>query len=430
MATQGSPSINHSAAAPNNLQAGTSPPVWAGEMRYVARQPILNLRGHVHGYELIFRNPPEALETQDDDVAARTMLDNAVIFGLEGLTNGSTAFVSCTIESLTEDLTLFLAPETTVLAIPASLDLTPRLIDCCRQLKSRGFRLALDDFTWNPALRPLAEIADYIRIDFDGFGSLQHEYLNSLAAPTPVMVANRVETQADYQRAREDGFKLFKGSYFCNPTLLKKRKLPANRMLHFEIVRLLHNDPIDIPLMSKLVQRDAALTYRLLRLVNSPIYAIRQQVRSAAQAIIAIGENALRRIISLAVLTELNDEGPPEILHMALLRARFCEKTARLCGQDPSEQYLLGMLSLLPSMLRIPMEELTPTLPLRADVCEALLGTRNAERSMLTWMECHERGDWESCDEIAQTYCLRPTELMQQYAASAVWAAASLHSAT
>lgn len=105
---------------------------WAGEMRYVARQPILNLRGEVHGYQLLFRNGPVTVAPRDGDLAARTMLDNAVMFGLEQFTDGLPAFVDCSIEALTEDLVHVLAPSRTVLGIPASLMDTPKLVDSCR----------------------------------------------------------------------------------------------------------------------------------------------------------------------------------------------------------------------------------------------------------------------------------------------------------
>lgn len=414
-------------AAANGTQA--APPTWAGEMRYVARQPIMNLHGHVHGYELLFRSAPEADVNPGADAATRTMLDNAVMFGLESLTNGLPAFVNCSAEALTEDLVLVLAPQMTVLSIPASLEVTPRLLESCRKLKSRGFRFALEDFSWRADLHPLAELADYIRLDFNQFGIAERHYLGSRDGGTLTMVAKKVETQDDYQRAREDGFTLFQGSYFIHPVLLKKRKVPANRLLHFEIVRQLHHDPIDVPQVSRLLLRDASLTYRLLRLVNSPLYAIQQEVRSIESAIIALGEDTLRRIVSLAVLSELNGQDPPEILHMALLRARFCELAAGLCRLNPAEQYLLGMISLVPAMLRMPMEELTPSLPLRAEICEALQGTMNPERCLLDWLESHERGDWDLCDLIAQSYGFRPERLMRCYAESVAWAGAALRSA-
>jgi EAL and modified HD-GYP domain-containing signal transduction protein len=371
----------------------------------------------------------DAVKIPDANAAARTMLDNAVIFGMEWLTNGLPAFVNCTLEALTEDLVLVLAPRKTVLAIPASLELTPKLLECCRALKARGFQLALDDFAWKANLRPLAELAHYIRVDFTRFGESERDYLRRLNCPSPATVAKKVETQQDYQQARGEGFTLFQGSYFCHPVLLKKRKLPANRLLHFEIVRQLYRDPIDVRQMSQLVLRDASLTYRLLRLVNSPIYAIQQEIRSIESAIVAMGEDTFRRIVSLAVLSELNGEEPPEIMHMALVRARFCELAASLCKLSPAEQYLLGMLSLLPAMLRLPMEEVTPSLPLRSEICEALQGTMNRERSLLCWLESHERGDWEACDRIAEAHGLSREQLMRFYSESVIWAESSLRSA-
>jgi EAL and modified HD-GYP domain-containing signal transduction protein len=396
-------------------------------MRYVARQPILNLKGRVHGYELLFRNAPESSGGQDAVAASRTMLDNAVIFGLEWLTNGLPAFVNCTVESLTEQFVLVLAPQTTVLAIPANMELTPRLIDVCRDLTGRGFRLALDDFAWKAEQAPLAEMATYIRVDFTRFGASERQYLRQLHCPPIAMVAKNVETQEQYQKAGLEGFTLFQGDYFCHPVLLRKRKVPANWQLHFEIVRQLYHDPIDIRQVSRLVLRDASLTYRLLRLVNSPVYAIQQEVRSIDHAIIAVGEEAFRRIVNVAVLSELNSEEPPEILQMALARARFCELASRLCELDPGEQYL-GMLSLLPAMLRLPMEELTPSLPLRSQICEALQGTMNPERRLLSWLESHERGDWAACDRLAHAGGLTQDQFMRLYSESVVWAEASLRS--
>jgi EAL and modified HD-GYP domain-containing signal transduction protein len=401
---------------------------WAGEMRYVARQPILNLRGQVQGYELLFRNAPEELFSPGAAMAARTMLDNAVIFGLDWLTNGLPAFINCTVEVLTEELVLVLAPAKTVLTIPGTAELTPKLVDSCRRLKARGFRIALDDFTWQAKYRSLAELADYIRVDFNRFGVAERQYLRRLDCSALEMVAKKVETPEDYKRACVEGFRLFQGAYFCRPVLLKKRKVPANRQLHFEIVRLLHHDPIDIPEVSQLVLRDASLTYRLLRLVNSPIYAMHQEVRNIASAIIAVGEDSFRRIVSLAVLSELNGEAPPEILHMALVRGRFCELAAPASRLDPSEQYLLGMLSMVPAMLGLPMEELTPSLPLRGEICEALQGADNPERTLLNWIEEHERGEWEACDRIVHVEGLSQEHLAKCYAASVVWAAAALHS--
>ena len=397
----------------------------AAELRYVARQPILDASGRVHAYDLNFRNAPEVIFRRDAEVAMETMLDNEVLFGLERLSNGQPAFIGCTGEALADELVLVLTPSLTILGVPANLEPTPRLVDACRTLKARGFRLALDDFAWHEDLQPLVERADYIRMDFRLFGDAERGQLAKRGLSSIAMVAQKVETQEDYRLARDLGFTLFQGDYFCHPTLLKKRKIPANRNYHFEIVRELYRDPLDIRKVSQLVRSDASLMYRLLRLVNSPIYGLYQEVRSIETAIRFLGETAFRRVVSVAVLSELNADQPAEILLMGLLRARFCELSARTFKQDPAEQYLVGMFSLLPAMLGVSMEEIVANLPFRTDICQALTGTANPERTPLTWLEYHERSDWQACDRLVATCGGNSSQLAQFYEESLIWAAAA-----
>jgi EAL and modified HD-GYP domain-containing signal transduction protein len=410
------------AEAEQAMDLNTAQPELNGEARYVARQPILDLRGRVHGYDLLFRAAPEAIFRKDSELAAQTMLDNGVIFGLECLTNGLPAFISCTEQILTDGSVLVLTPSLTVLGVSTSLEPSPRLIDACRALRVRGFRLALDDFTWRDERHPLLDQADYIRIDFRCFGEQEREQFVRGTLNSAIMVAQQVMTKKDQQQASTMDFTLFQGDYFCRPVLLKKRKVPANRIAHFEMVRELYHDPINTRKVSALVRRDAALTYRLLRLVNSPIYGIYQEIRSIETAITVLGEATFRRVVSLAVLSELNTDQPAEVLHMALVRARFCELAARSFEEDAEEQYLLGMLSLLPAMLGVPMEEIVPMLPLRGQVCEALAGAMNPERRLLGWLESHERGDWSSCDRIVVAHKLNPDQLVQCYLEAVTWA--------
>jgi len=115
-----------SSISPANIFEAAPPELTAG-LRYVARQPILDLRGRVHGYELLFRAGPEAAFRGDGDLATRTMLDNTVIFGLEKLTAGLPAFVNCTLEALTDELVNVLPPSMTVLEILENLEPTQRL---------------------------------------------------------------------------------------------------------------------------------------------------------------------------------------------------------------------------------------------------------------------------------------------------------------
>ena len=396
-------------------------------LRYVARQPIMDRRGRVHAYELLFRAGRDEAFCGDGDMATRTMLDNTVLFGLERLTAGLPAFVNCTRESLTESLVDVLPASMTVLEILEDVEPTRELLAACFKLKCAGFRIALDDFVYEPKFDPLVEMADYIKVDFVQTGAAERKkLLKRLRGMSVALLAEKVETQEEHNQACGEGFTLFQGYYFCKPVLMENRKVPSNRLSHIEILQLLRSDAIEWTKLSRLVKRDPSLTYRLLRLVNSPMCAVRQEVSSIQSALMAVGEEAFRRIATLAITSELSSDQPTEILRMAFVRGRFCELAAARYGLDKTEQYLMGLLSMLPAMLRLPMADLTPALPLRDGVRRALEGEARAERSLLAWIEFHERGDWAACDQVLRAYGLNQDELVACYTEAMVWAEAAL----
>jgi EAL and modified HD-GYP domain-containing signal transduction protein len=397
-----------------------------GEMRFIARQPILDKNHRVHGYELHFQLKADSVYAGGNVQAVRTVLDDTVLFGVERYTNGMPAFVNCSAEALTEQWVSVLPPATTVLLISANLETSPKLLSACRKLKDDGYKLALADFSWNRMPHPLFGLIDYVEADLARLDPAGCRRLRQQIQGTSIaMQAENVETQQDYREACAEGFTLFQGYYFCHPELICNAKVPANRLSHLDLLRQLHKNPLDIAKVSPLVLRDASLTYRLLRLVNSPINAFRRDIRSIESAIMVLGEITFRRIATLAILSEFTAEQPPEILHMALVRARFCELAAGLCGLDPSEQYLLGLLSLLPAMMRYPMEALAPELPLRVEIRQALLGLVNRERCLLGWIECHERNDQAAWIAMAETHELNQQKLVQYHIDAVVWDAAA-----
>ena len=399
-------------------------------LRYLARQPILDLHGKVHGYELLFRNGPQTMFSGDGNLATRTMIDNTVLFGLGRLTGNLPAFINCTEEALTGRLVSALPAGMAILEILETLEPTPALVSACQHLKAAGFRLALDDFTWKPGFEPLIEIADYIKVDFAISDEWERrKLLKRLRGFTVALIAEKVETQEEYQRARDEGFTLMQGYFFCRPVLLTNHKVPSNRLLHIEILRLVQNESMDINELAGLVKRDPSLTYRLLRLINSPVCAMRQEVQSVHAALIAVGEDAFRRMATLAITSELNAGQTIELLRTAFVRGRFCELAAVFCGLNHSEQYLLGLLSLLPAMLRIPMSELSPMLPLRDEIRRALEGENGREGALLSWLESHEKGDWLACDAIVERHGLNTGDLLLSYEEALQWAEDALHSA-
>lgn len=392
-------------------------------LRYLARQPILDVHGHVYGYELLFRDGAEAMFRGNGETATRMMIDNTVLFGLQDLAHGLPAFVNCTAEILTGDLIRLLPPAVTVLEILETIEPTADVVAACHRLKAEGYRLAMDDFLYRPELEPLVRIADYIKIDFLNTTSNERvKILSHLAGFKGTLLAEKVERPSEFAEARREGFELFQGYYFCQPLLLKQHKVPTNRAVHLQLLQKLQHHPLEIREIGDIVKSEPSLTYRLLRYVNSAAYGLPERVTSIHSALLAIGDDLFRRIAILAVASELNSGHSTEILRMALVRARFCESTSLMCRLDATEQYLVGLFSLLPAMLQTPMEKALASLPLPQPTRQALLGTRNAQRCYLDWLEFQERGEFEKADALATAHGLDGALLSERFTAATVWA--------
>jgi len=411
---------------------GTGPTA-AGRLCSIARMPILDLRGRVHAYKLLLRGVT-GLDGNGETLSL-TLAETAAFWGLQRpselkkLTGKMTAFVSCPPEALCDQLTQTLPSTLTVLEITASAEFSPDLMAACQQLKALGFRFALEGFRGQPQLKPLVELADYITVDIGRTRPEERrELFEQIHGRTIVMLAKSVDTQADYRKAREEGFGLFQGYYFCEPVPMRNRRPPVNQILRIDLLKALQQNPLDLRKVSQLVKRDGPITYQLLRLVNSPVWAMRQAVDSIEVALLAVGDDAFRRIATLAIASEFNGSQPPELLCMAMVRGRFCEVAGVKRGLDSFGQYLLGLLSLLPAMQGQPMSDVASALPLDDEIRKALLGTKNPERVLLGWLENCERGDWAGGNAAAQIDNLNQQELAKIYVDAVAWAEAALHS--
>lgn len=399
-----------------------------GRLYSVVRQPILDLRGRVHAYELLFRGEP------DGGDAYLNLLDTAAHFNLEKpselkkLTGKLTAFVHCPAEALSEELEHVWPASLTVLEIGPGLEDLPERIAACRQMKSLGFRFALENVSADPKTGLPVELADYIVFDFDRTTpEVRRGLLRGFLDTKIMMLAKGVNTYAAFQEARREGFTVFEGYYFCEPMAMRNRRPPVNQMLRLDILKALQQPSMDMHKVGQLVKRDGPITYQLLRLVNSPVWGMRQNVESIDVALVAVGENAFRRIATLAIASEFNGDQPAELLCLAMTRGRICEAMASQRGLDPFGQYLLGLLSLLPAMQGQPMGEVVRTLPLPDRILEALLGNKNTERAVLGWLESCERGDWAACDAAAQADGLDQRELARVYVEAVAWTETALH---
>lgn len=381
-------------------------PAISAPTRFIARQPILNTQRVVIGYELLFRSgwenhfPGDA----DGDATSKT-IDNCTTMGIDSLVGPGLAFVNCTRDVLVKQLVSVLPAKRVVLEILETVEPDEELLDACRTLRRMGYTFALDDFLPRPEMEPLIEIASYVKIDFRLADSAKRREIYEVLKGSPAtLIAEKIEDQNDFSDALAEGYTHFQGYFFCRPVILANREIPPNLANYMRILTELSNAHLNMQKVASLVEAESSLCYRLLRLANSAAVGVRGEITSVRGAMLLVGEDRFRALVSVAVSNALGSRHTPALTSLSLERARFCELIAPLIGEDPSEQYLLGLLSTLDAILQRPMEVLMKSLPLRAEAKDVLLGAASRVALPLNLARTLESGAWERCLKAAEEF--------------------------
>ncbi len=395
--------------------------------RFIARQPILDRRQRVIGYEMLFRSGWMNSFSGDMEEATYQTIDNLLVSG-DSLCERKLAFVNFTRSSLISGLATLLPRETTVIEILETVEPDEEVVSACRSLKDQGYRLALDDFVMRAGMKKLIELADYIKIDFRASGPRERlSIFKSLRGTHVELLAEKVEDVAEFNSATIEGFSHFQGYFFCRPTIIARREIPPNRTSTLQLLSALTRFPIEISEVERAIKGDPSLCYRLLRMVNSPLYAIRNRVDSIRTALLLIGEQDFRKLAVVALTGSLGNPNAHELLNLSLLRAHFCELIAPHIGQSPTEQYLIGLLSAADAILELPMDTIVNSLPLHPETRSALMGDSNAASLGLSLARHYETGDWSWSAEEARTINSDEIKLESIYAESLLWTDQFLH---
>lgn len=357
---------------------GPSPAV---EELLIARQPILDRAGRLIGYELLYRSSHDnRCEPTDPVQATGSVIDTAILIGLDSLLERGWAFVNFDREALLRRLPFILPPSRLVPEIIESVQPDEEVLQACRELRQAGYQIALDDYGLDNQRAGLLPVVTIVKVDVSLTGTRGAGRLASEIAGKARLLAEKVETQQDFTSLLQQGYELFQGYFFSRPHMFSTRCLSGNRLAHLRLLHEVASPEADVARLEGIIKADPALVHKLLRYVNSALFHRASEVRSIRQAIVLLGEEQLQRWITVVALARLANGKPEALLVDALLRARLCELLAPLLGwpDQTSAFFLLGLYSLIDALLDRPKEEVLATVPLARDIRDTLLGVQRA----------------------------------------------------
>lgn len=313
-----------------------------------------------------------------------------------------------------------------VIEILETIEPDDAVVDVCRALAERGYRLALDDFVLTDGWAPLLEVAEIVKIDVLHRTSDEvAEMVDRIRSADAYLLAEKVENREVFEHCRALGFDLFQGYFFKRPETIAGKDLTTTDIQILKLLNLVRDPRLPDSALEEAFGVDVALTCKLLRIVNSATIGGRG-IRSIGHAIRLLGRKSLYRWLALLLAVAAGRRGRVghEVLQTALIRARFCELIGRRMDdrRAGSSLFLVGLFSLLDAILAAPMEQILARLELDAELRDALTMRAGTYGAVLALVEAYEGGMWHELPRLASAIDLPTYVLAPSYLEALTWA--------
>ena len=370
---------------------------------FVGRQAIFDTELNVHAYELLFRDGNvEVANVVDGNQATSQVIINAFLeMGVEQIAQHHCAFINLTRDFLLGEIPFPLQPEKIVLEVLEDIAVDDELISSVKRLKGEGYMIALDDFVLTKSNQQLIPLVDIIKIDLMVLS--QRELVEQVAAMKQYnvdLLAEKIETKQEFELCQQLGFKYFQGYFFSRPDIVKGAQLPPNRLALLEMIAILQDPECRFDELELIISKDVAISYKLLRIINSSFYGLPQKVESIQKALVVLGLQALRNWVTVIGLSQIENK-PQELINISLTRAKMCELLAAEIGCEKNSAFTIGLFSMLDVLMDRPLNELLDQLPLAEEITGALTEYSGVLGNLLKMVVAYEQGNWVELEKVA-----------------------------
>ncbi len=394
---------------------------------YIARQPIFDRKKHLFAYELLFRDGLSNCFPQiDGDTATSKVLASSFLaIGIEKITGGKRAFINFSQNLLTSGIPFMFPRESTVVEILEDVNPVTDVIETCRKLSSDGYHLALDDFSFDARMHALVKLANIIKIDFR---STPVENIKKLIVSPELagikLLAEKIETNEEFRSAFDMGFEYFQGYFFSVPEIIKGKELSGSTLQLLNLIIEINKPNVDLEKLEKIIEHDISITYKLLRYVNSASIKRREEISSIRKAVMIIGIDELKRLVSLISLSKVAVNKPDELIKRSCIKARFCDRLGQdsTCSTKYNDLFLIGLFAHIDAILDQPMKEIMEKIPITKTISDALINGEGEQAKYLRLAECYERGQWNNVKEYAAQTCVDESGIPGIYMEACKWA--------
>ena len=379
---------------------------------FLARQPIVDRNESLVAFELLFRSADRADSgvVDDTNATAQVIVNAFAEMGIVDVLGANKGFINVDAVFLHSDLVEMLPKQQVVIELLETISINAAIIARCRELKAKGFTLAVDDVVeLGDDIKSLLGIIDIVKLDLMEIASDRLPGIVKELKRYPVkLLAEKVEDREQAKRCIEMGFDLFQGYHFARPEMLSGKRANPSKMALLNIFSMMasgaENNEIE-----DAFKPHADLTYNLMRMVNSPGSGLATKISSLKHGLMVLGREPLKRWVQLLLYaSDKGDSKVSPLMQLAATRGKLMELAA-LQESNGNREYadrafMVGMLSLLDALLGEPLSDILARMSLQEDVEDALLRHAGGLGMLLTLCMQLEAGDLASIDEALHAH--------------------------
>ena len=397
-----------------------APPLTNTESIFLARQPIFDRALNVFAYELLFRSGLSNVAgvTDGNSASSQVMINAFLEIGIDAISGGRTCFVNLTRDFIVGQLPLPFPPSFFVIEILEDIEVDDELLTAIKSFSAKGFTVALDDYVFEEGKAPLFDLIDIVKIDImECDRSLLAENVKQLKSHKLRLLAEKVATQEEFELCKSLGFDYFQGYFTSEPIVIEGVDFKPSRVALLEVLTMLEDPNCNIDILEKLISRDVSLSYKILRIINSPYFGFRREITSIKQAVVALGLKPIRDWFVIIALTKIDDK-PNELILMTIQRAALMKSLSKDFQVEADVAFTTGLFSLIDAIMGQSMSTILQSLPLSNDITSALLTGEGNLGKLLNAVILYERGQWEELENSLG----RPIQFSAHYLEAMNWA--------
>jgi EAL and modified HD-GYP domain-containing signal transduction protein len=257
-----------------------------------------------------------------------------------------------------------------------------------------------------------------VKVDFAKTSAFRrHQIARALRRPGTKMLAEKVETQEDFNQALHSGYEYVQGYFFARPSIVAGRAILASKLNILNLISEVHRPELVHVHVENIIKHEVSLTLKLLTHLRTAAWGFRRPIESIQHAILLLGDQGLRKWASVVAMAALGSDQPNELVIASVVRASFCEGPLHDMGLGDLAQdgFFLGLFSTIDAFLGRPLPEAVDRLPVSEEVRIALLGGDNVLRRVYDVVLAWEWRAWDEVSLAAAGLGLRSEEIAARY---------------